>query len=74
MGHAVLGNAGGTRSTREAKGRKLALLAFSYSYTARPKLDTRGRYNNTRLAPLYIFIATPVVVVGDDNLNALPFH
>ena len=35
IGFAVLGNAGGaSRSTRV----KLALLAFPYSYTARPKL------------------------------------
>ena len=37
IGREVLGNAGGTRSTRV----KLALLAFPYSYTARPKLLKR---------------------------------
>ena len=36
----MLGNAEGARSTREGKG-KLALLAFPYSYTARPELLKR---------------------------------
>ena len=40
VGRAVLGNAGGARSTREGKG-KPALLVFPYFYTARPKLHKR---------------------------------